>query len=342
MVSAGSPVFVIAEAGVNHNGSVELAHRLIDTAADLGANAVKFQTFEPDLLAATAAPTAAYQRATTGADSQPAMLESLMLPAAAWSELAAHAADRAIAFMSTAFDEPSLDRLLGVGVTRLKIPSGELTNLSFIERVASCGLPVVMSTGMGDLREVQSAVSAAENAADLTLLHCVSAYPAPIEDANLGAITTMRSATGLPVGWSDHCRGTVAASIAVALGASVIERHLTLDHKMTGPDHAASDDPAEFDAYLAAIAQASVAIGDGVKRARPSEIDVRSVARRGWHAKRELVEGATVTADDVVALRPATGIGVDTSIVGGTVLRGVGRGSPILPADVQLVAPTHD
>lgn len=330
-----SDVFLIAEAGVNHNGSVELAHRLIDLAADAGADAVKFQTFDTAAVVAAGTATVDYQVRSTGQSDQHDLLRSLELPRGGWAELAAHCRDRRVEFMSTAFDPASLELLLDVGVQRLKVPSGELTNLPFIRLIAAQGLPVIISTGMGTMDEAVDAAGAADAAPGLTLLHCVSAYPAPLEEANLSAMAKMREATGRPVGWSDHCRGTTAVAMAVALGASVIERHITLDHSMEGPDHAASDDPDEFAGYVDVVRAASAALGDGQKRPSSSEQETRRLARRSWHATRPLSNGSQIEPGDVVALRPATGLPPSVEVVGATLRRDVRAGEVLVEAAVD-------
>lgn len=322
-------MFVIAEAGVNHNGSAELAHRLIDITAELGADAVKFQTFDADAVVAAGTGTVAYQKRTTGKTDQQEMLRALELAPTVWSELAAHCADLDLEFMSTAFDLNSLALLLDIGVRRLKVPSGELTNLPFIRVVADAGLPMIISTGMGTMPETLAAVDAAAAAPERSVLHCVSAYPAPLHEANLLAIPKLRESTGCNVGWSDHCIGTTAVIMAVALGATLVERHLTLDTSMDGPDHAASDDPDEFARYIEAIRTATRALGDGEKQPTPSEAETRRLARRSWHAARPLKSGESIASHDIVALRPATGLSPAVDLVGAILARDVNRGESI-------------
>lgn len=330
----GHPCFIIAEAGVNHNGDLDRAHELVDVAADCGADAVKFQTFDPAALVSFEAEAAPYQRAQ-GASSQRAMLEALVLPAAAWSDLATHAAERGLAFTSTAFDLTSLDLLVDLGVEVLKVPSGELDNLGYIERVASKGLPVIISTGLGTMQEVAAAYAAAEAAPGVALLHCVTAYPAPVASSNLRAIPAMAERFGVPVGWSDHTEGYVTAVAAVALGATILEKHITTDCGLPGPDHAASSDPEAFAAYVAAVRAVESGLGDGYKRPTEAELVNRTHARRSYHAARSLRPGDVVDEDDIRLLRPATGLPPSATVLGRTVRRTVDAGQPLRAEDLQ-------
>jgi N-acetylneuraminate synthase/N,N'-diacetyllegionaminate synthase len=305
------PVFVIAEAGVNHNGDLDLARRLVDAAADAGADAVKFQTFRTDALVSGTAPKARYQVETTGgAESQRAMLARLELSAEAHAGLRERATRRGLVFFSTPFDEASADLLVDLGVELLKVPSGEVTNLPLLRHVAAKGRPVLLSTGMSTLDEVATAVETIEKAGGppLAILHCVSAYPAPPEDTNLRALDTLRARFGCPVGLSDHSLGLEIALAAVARGAAVLEKHLTLDRALPGPDHRASLPPADFAALVRGVRAVEAALGDGDKRPMPSEIDTRAVARRSLVAARALPAGHRLTRADVAIKRPGTGI----------------------------------
>jgi N,N'-diacetyllegionaminate synthase len=304
-------VYVIAECGVNHNGSVDMAIALTDAAVAAGADAVKFQTFRSEALATSAAPKARYQQDTTGnAESQLDMLRRLELPEEAHHVLARHCRSRGVEFMSTPFDALSCDLLTRIGVQRLKVGSGDLTNLPLLRHVASKGLPVILSTGMATLAEVEYAVAAINDTGNraLTLLHCVTEYPAPAGDINLRAIDTLRRAFGLPVGYSDHTLGPEVSVAAVALGAAVIEKHLTLDKSLPGPDHRASADPREFTALVSMLRNVSMALGDGIKRPAASELKNRDIARRSLTAARPLRAGERLTEDAVAIRRPATGI----------------------------------
>jgi N,N'-diacetyllegionaminate synthase len=308
------PVFVIAEAGVNHNGDMAMARGLIDAAADAGADAVKFQTFRTDSLVSGAAPKARYQVETTGGDeSQRAMLARLELGPAAHAELREHADRRGLVFFSTPFDEASADVLDGLGVELFKVPSGEVTNGPLLRHVAAKRRPVILSTGMCTLDEVAVTVATLREAGDppLVILHCVSAYPAPVKDTNLRAMATLRARFGCPVGLSDHSLGLPIALAAVALGASVLEKHLTLDRTLPGPDHRASLEPAEFAALVRGVRAVESALGDGDKRPMPSELDTRAVARRSLVAARALSAGHLLGAGDVTVKRPGTGLAPD-------------------------------
>jgi N,N'-diacetyllegionaminate synthase len=333
------PVFVIAEGGVNHNGDPALARHLIDAAAGAGADAVKFQTFDPAALAADGAPTADYQRAAgVEADDQRAMLERLALPKDAWADLQAYARARGLVFMSTPFDDGSAELLDGLGVPAFKVGSGELTNTPFITRLARRGRPMLVSTGMGDMAEVAAAVDAVRAGGDvpLALFHCVSSYPASAADANLRAIETMRRAFGVPVGWSDHTRGIELALAAVAAGASLVEKHITTDRGLPGPDHGASLEPAEFAAMIAGIRDVEAAMGDGVKAPVAAERNVAAVARRSLHWAASLPVGAVVAEQDLAVLRPGTGLrpGRIEELVGRRTARAVRAGTAVSLDDV--------
>ena len=307
-IGEGASCFVIAEAGVNHNGDPALAKRLIDIAADAGADAVKFQTFRADRLVSATAPKAEYQKAATGAaESQHAMLRRLELDEAAHVALQQHATQRGIIFLSTPFDEASADLLAAMRVPAFKVSSGELTNLPFLARLARHRLPIILSTGMATLDEVRAAVDTVGDA-PLALLQCVSNYPAQPADTNLRAMQTMHAEFGLPVGYSDHTLGNEIAFAAVALGASIIEKHLTLDRTLPGPDHAASSEPTEFGALVRGIRAIESAFGDGVKRPAACEANVASVARRSLVAARDIAPGEILGAAEIEALRPAGGL----------------------------------
>jgi N-acetylneuraminate synthase/N,N'-diacetyllegionaminate synthase len=328
------PCFVIAEAGVNHNGEVKLAHRLIDAAADAGVDAVKFQTFDPDQVAAPAAVKADYQIEATGEEgAQLDMLRRLTLPPPAYRELARHAADRGLIFLSTPFDRSSADFLRELGVPAFKVSSGDVTNHPFLEHLARAGLPLLLSTGMSTLEEVARAVEVirACGASSLALFHCVSNYPAAPGDCNLRAMETMRSAFGAPVGWSDHTDGIDISIAAVALGANLLEKHFTLDRNLPGPDHKASLEPDELRDMVSAIRRVEAALGDGVKRPVEAEIPIAVIGRRSLFWRTSLPVGALVTPDNLTALRPATGISPaeQASLVGRRLARAVQAGEAV-------------
>jgi len=325
-------ITLIAEAGVNHNGSLDMALRLVDAAHAAGADAVKFQTFRAEDLALPGAATAAYQQGATGETNQFAMLRRLELDAAQHQRIAAHCAQRGIEFLSTPFSEEAVDLLVGLGVKRLKLSSGELVNRPLLEKAAATGLPLLLSTGMATLDEVQQAVGWVRTAwaqrgvppqrQALTLLHCTSAYPAPDAALNLRAIVTLQHATGLPVGYSDHSLGNVAALAAAALGARVIEKHLTLDRALPGPDHQASSEPAEFAALARDLRRLQDMLGDGVKAPRADELDVRTVARRSVVLAHDLPAGTVLRREHLLLRRPQNGIAAaDLDAVVGRTLR---------------------
>jgi N-acetylneuraminate synthase len=303
--------FVIAEAGVNHNGDMALARALVDVAAEAGADAVKFQTFAVDRLVTRSAATAEYQRRALGGEpSQYEMLARLELSPADHEMLLAHCARRGIEFMSTPFDPESARFLKRLGVRRIKISSGDVTNLPMLEVVGALGLPVILSTGMADLEEVAAAVSTLRTAGvtDLALLQCVSNYPADPALTNLRVMDTFARTFSTPVGLSDHSPGTAVAIAAAARGAAYIEKHFTLDRALPGPDHQASLLPGELRALVEAIREVEAAMGDGVKRPAPSELPVRDVARKSLVAARDVPAGAALAPDDLVILRPGTGL----------------------------------
>jgi N-acetylneuraminate synthase/N,N'-diacetyllegionaminate synthase len=309
-VGGGAPCFVIAEAGVNHNGDPKLAHRLVDAAADAGADAVKFQTFNPELLVSAAARRAEYQRTDGGGETQLEMLRSLVLPQEVCADLKSHAEQCGLLFLSTPFDESSADFLAELGIPAFKIGSGEITNLPMLAHVARQGKPILLSTGMSTLEEVAHAVHTVRENGEppLALLHCVTSYPAESADCNLLAMGTMRDAFGVPVGWSDHTIGTEIGVAAVSMGAELLEKHLTLDRTLPGPDHRASLEPDELSSLISGVRRVESALGDGEKRPTPSEMQLATVVRRSLHAKRAIKPGQVVGPDDIIALRPAGGL----------------------------------
>jgi N-acetylneuraminate synthase/N,N'-diacetyllegionaminate synthase len=338
VVGFGAPCFVIAEAGVNHNGDVSLAHKLIDAAREAGANAVKFQTFSADALATESAQKAAYQTTSTGAGSQRDMLRALQLGAEDFRALQEHCYGSGLVFLSSPFDEGSIDLLDAMGVPAFKVPSGELINTPYLAHMARKKRPVILSTGMATLDEVEQAIDVLDpnGASDIVLLHCVSAYPADYADINLRAMTTLANAFKRPVGLSDHSLGIAVPIGAAALSACMIEKHLTLDRTTVGPDHSASLEPAEFHRMVEAIRQVEAALGDGAKVPRAIEEDTARVARKSLHARRDLAVGAVITEDSVIIARPNTGMppAMWPQIIGRTLRRKVSGGSPIRPEDL--------
>lgn len=310
-VGTDRPCFIIAEAGVNHNGSLERARQLVDVAVEAGANAVKFQTFKAERLATLDAPKAAYQLRNTGAaETQYEMLQRLELSQAAHPDLMNYCSERGILFMSTPFDEESADFLDELGVVVFKLPSGEITNLPFIEHVARKGKPMIVSTGMAFLSEVETAVRCMEAAGnrDFMLLHCVSNYPAEPSDANLRAMHTMQETFNVPVGYSDHTQGIEVALAAVALGACVIEKHFTLSRDLPGPDHRASLEPDELARMVSGIRTVEAALGHGRKEPAASEAETAAVARRSLVAACDIAAGTALTKDLIAIRRPGTGL----------------------------------
>jgi N,N'-diacetyllegionaminate synthase len=304
---------IIAEAGVNHNGDMKLAKRLIDEAADAGADLVKFQTFNASRQVTRSAKKADYQTQTTdNTESQHAMLQWLELNEAMHHELIAHCAIRGIGFFSTGFDTESVDLLVRLGQEQFKIPSGEITNLPYLRHIGQLGRKVILSTGMATLAEIEAAIDVLEQAGTprekLTLMHCTSEYPTPMTEVNLRAMQSLRAAFGVDVGYSDHTRGIEVAVAAVAMGASVIEKHFTLDRTLPGPDHQASLEPAELRALVSSIRNIEIALGDGIKRPTPSEARNKLVARKSLVASRAIKAGEVFTAENLTTKRPGTGI----------------------------------
>jgi N-acetylneuraminate synthase/N,N'-diacetyllegionaminate synthase len=331
-IGGHEPCFVIAEAGVNHNGDLATAIKLIDVAARAGADAVKFQTFSADRVASASAPKAAYQKVTTAAEeSQHAMLKRLELPPQAYGTLMNHCNERAIMFLSSPFDEQAADLLDSLGVAALKVPSGEIVNLAYLQHVAHKRRPLIVSTGMSTLEEVRTAVDTIRAAGNdqIVLLHCLSDYPADPAEANLRAMAAMADACNCPVGFSDHTKGQAVAIAAVALGAAAIERHFTLDRNLPGPDHRASLEPAELTAMVRDIRLTEAALGHGRKVPQPSELENRAIVRKSIAAARDLAAGAVLQAADVVMLRPGTGLApaVLPQLLGRTVRVAVASGT---------------
>lgn len=332
LLPAGRPL-VIAEAGVNHNGRLDLALRLVDEAAAAGADAVKFQTFSADALTTAGARQAAYQR-RSGRSTQRAMLRRLELRREHHARVLGRCRRRGIRFMSTPFDEASADFLVSLGMDVVKVASGEATNLPFLRHLGSKRRPVLLSTGMCTLAEVAAAVRALRSggAQDIALLHCVSCYPTAPADCNLRAMRTLERRFGLPTGFSDHTSGLAVAFAAAALGARVLEKHFTLDRSLRGPDHAMSLEPDELKALVAGVRDVRAALGDGVKRPRPCERDVMKAARRSLVLARDAAAGERLTADMLAAKRPGTGLSpAHLSAVLGRRLKAA------LPADALLM-----
>ncbi len=304
---------IIAEAGVNHNGDLDLAKQLIDAAADAGADLVKFQTFNANRQVTRTAKKADYQRQTTDStESQQAMLHRLELTEVMHQELIAHCAVRNIGFFSTGFDIESVDLLVSLGQECFKIPSGEITNLPYLRHIGQLGKTIILSTGMATLGEIEAAIEVLEQAgtphAKITVLHCTTEYPTPMAEVNLRAMQNIHAAFGLAVGYSDHTQGIEIAIAAVAMGATVIEKHFTLDRNLPGPDHKASLEPAELKAMVTAIRNIEIALGDGIKRPSPSELKNIPIARKSLVAATAIRAGESFTEVNLGVKRPGTGI----------------------------------
>ncbi|MDP3270018.1 MAG: N-acetylneuraminate synthase [Legionella sp.] len=331
--------FIIAEAGVNHNGDLNLAKDLIYAAHDAGADAVKFQTFKADTLVNKTAQKAQYQKNnTSGSQTQYEMLKALELSTEDHFILSALALSVGIEFMSTGFDEEMIDFLVQLEVKRLKIPSGEITNIPYLKHLAKTQLPLIMSTGMCDLDEVRLAVDTIRPfygphlKDNLVLLHCTSNYPAAYADVNLKAMQTLANEFNLPVGYSDHTLGMLVPTLAVGLGACVIEKHFTLDKSLPGPDHAASMTPLEMKQLVQAIRDTESALGTGDKRPAANELPIRELVRRSVTLKRSLSKGSELSMDDLVLLRPGNGISPAElpNIIGATLNLNLAEGSTLM------------
>jgi N-acetylneuraminate synthase/N,N'-diacetyllegionaminate synthase len=305
-------VFVVAEAGVNHNGDLRLAKKLIDAGARAGVDAVKFQTWRPgEIVGAFCHKVGYVEKASASRESMEELIARLCLPFAAFRELKAHAKKRGVGFLSTPDGFESLAFLAGkLAMPLIKVGSTEVTHPQFLEAVGRYGRPVILSTGMSDLAEVRAAVAALRRRGrpPIVLLHCTSEYPAPVDEVNVRAMVTLREAFGLPVGLSDHSLGSEAAIAAVALGACVVEKHFTLDRSLPGPDHASSLDPGELAALVASIRKTERLLGDGKKRMTPSEKRNVTGIRRSVVAARPLAKGTVLAATMLACLRPGTGI----------------------------------
>jgi len=304
-------VFIIAEAGVNHNGSLDLAYQLIDVAKDAGADAVKFQTFKAENVVSKLADKAEYQKKTTGSDkSQLEMIKKLEISSEDFVKIKKYCDKREIMFLSTPFDHQSIDFLYDL-VDIYKIPSGEIINYPYLKYIAAKNKPIIMSTGMANLGEIEEAINtirSVNSEAQISLLHCTTNYPTPYEEVNLKAMQTLAAVFKLPVGYSDHTLGIEVPVAAVAMGAKIIEKHFTLDKKLPGPDHKASLEPNELKEMVKAIRNIEVTLGDGIKEPNKSEIEIMKVARRSLIATRDIRAGEIIKESDITIKRPGTGI----------------------------------
>jgi len=308
-----SGVIVIAEAGVNHNGSLDTARKLIDVAADSGADIVKFQTFTAENVVTENARTARYQQSREDkVQSQFEMLKNLELTYSDHLDLLSYCQPKKLEFFSTAFDKSSIDLLVKLGQKKFKVPSGEITNTPYLRYMASFGFPMIISTGMADFEEIEFAIGTIEKGgtdrSNLTLMHCTSAYPAPINELNLSAISSMKKFFNMPIGYSDHSKGIEASIAAVALGATVIEKHFTLNNNFPGPDHRASLEPYELTALVKAVRNVNSAMGSGIKGITDSEKENIDVVRKSVVARNSIKKGETLTEENLTTKRPGTGL----------------------------------
>lgn len=340
--------FIIAEAGVNHNGDADRALAMVETAAECGADAIKFQTFKADNLVIQGAAKADYQLRETGGGDQYSMLKSLEMSEELHLRLMKRCRELDLEFMSTPFDAEAAVFLQDLGMRHLKIPSGEITNLPFLRFLSGLNMRMILSTGMADLDEVKTAVGViveererlnfpALEPRDLVILHCTSNYPADVKDVNLRAMNTIANATGQPIGYSDHTLGLAVSTAAVAMGAVVIEKHFTLDRSLPGPDHNASLTPPELAALVEQIRSVELALGIADKKPTDSELAVRKVARRSVATAKNLEAGATLVLEDLAVLRPGDGIppGEIGNLVGRKILRHLVAGTTLHWSDID-------
>lgn len=325
---------------MNHNGNIKLAKKLIDAAKEAGADAVKFQTFQTDKLVSFNAKKAQYQIENTGSsESQYEMIKALELSYAEFNELKNYSDKTGIIFLSTPFDHESVDFLDRLGISLFKIPSGEITNIPLLEQIGKKEKPVILSTGMSTLGEVEEAIEAliSNGATKITLLHCTTSYPAPVESVNLSAMKTLRCAFKFPVGYSDHTEGITIPIAAAALGATVIEKHFTLDKTLPGPDHKSSLEPDELREMIKAIRNTELSIGDGIKKPEEAEIKNMTVARKSIVAKRDIKAGEILTKENISLKRPGDGIQPKyfNTIIGTSVKKDIKKDSTLKWSDME-------
>lgn len=307
-VNFRNSTFIIAEIGVNHNGSVDLAKKMIKSASECGVDAVKFQTFVSEDLVTENAKTAKYQEENTNNDSQIEMLKKLELSFEDFYELKMHAEECGVIFLSSPFDFKSVDLLEKLNVPMYKLGSGELTNFELIDYVLKTNKPLILSTGMATLEEIKETYDYIDNKNNLVILHCITGYPTSFEEANLNFIKTLQNELDVPIGFSDHSPGIELPIAAVALGACVVEKHFTLDKTLEGPDHKASLNPVEFKSMVSAIRNVEVAMGDGVRRFSENESEIKKIARKSIVLNEDVVKGTIITKEMLSIKRPGTGI----------------------------------
>jgi len=308
-VGNGFKCFIIAEAGVNHNGSVETAKKLINTAKEVGADAVKFQTFKTDSIITKQAPKAEYQKISDNKSSQYEMIRKLELSENEFIELSNYAKSKGIIFLSSPFDNESVELLDQIGISTFKLGSGEITNLPLIKNVAKKGNPIILSTGMASLCEIEEALKIIKSKSiDVILMYCVTNYPASCSEIDLNIMKTLRNTFKVPVGFSDHTMGIELSVAAVALGACVIEKHFTLDRNLEGPDHKASLEPENFKRMVDSIRNVEKGLGDGIKKISKDELSIKQIVRKSIMAGRDIEKGETLKRDMLTIKRPETGI----------------------------------
>ena len=337
-VGEGAPVFIIAEIGVNHNGSVKMAKQLIDAAVAAGADAVKFQMCDPDEMVTKSAPKAEYQKREKSAESQYDMLKRLYFGMSEHKELAAYAKKKGVIFFSTPFSLKDTRELRALRMPVFKVGSSDTNNHPQLREIAKARVPVILSTGMANLAEVKASVAVLQKAGakDIVVLHCTTAYPTDDKDVNVRAMLTMREALHLPVGYSDHTPGTDVALAAVALGATVIEKHLTLSRRLAGPDHFASLEPKEFTALVSSIRRVERIMGSGVKAPTKSEVTIAKVARKSIVAAHDIHKGAKITENNLNYKRPGTGMppSLASLVVGKRTRRALPADTILRPSDL--------
>lgn len=339
-IGENAPVFIIAEAGVNHNGNINIAKKLIDVAVEAGVDAVKFQTFSAKEVMIKTAPKASYQKETTNpCESQYEMAKRLELKKEDFLELSEHCKKNNVLFLSTPHDEESIDLLDKIGVKAFKIGSGDITNIPYLKKISKIGKPIILSTGMSNICEVEEAVNTiySQGNTDLILLHCVSNYPAKVKDCNLRAMKTLSNVFNLPVGFSDHTLGIEISIAAVAMGAKVIEKHFTLDKTMIGPDHRSSLESEGLKAMIEGIRKVEQSLGNGIKKPRNSEIDIMKVARKSIVAKTIIKKGEKIKENHLSIKRPGTGIKPKNydSLIGKVAKKNIEKDSLILWRDIE-------
>lgn len=338
-----SKITIIAEAGVNHNGELEIARKLVDVAASAGADYVKFQSFVAEKLVSKSAQKAQYQVKNIGGDDlqQFQMLKEMEIDEAFHEEIINYCEEQNIGFLSSPFDEYSMEMLFKLGLRVFKVPSGEITNLPYLQKLGGMMCPIILSTGMATMDEIKRALSILESEGlkreNITVLHCTTDYPADFSDVNLSAMPEIKRELGVRVGYSDHTIGIEVPVAAAAMGGRVIEKHITLNKEMEGPDHRASLEPTEFKRMVEAVRNIELALGDGVKKPSKSEIKNRSLVRKSIHISRDIKPGEKITSNDLIMLRPGDGISPMeyNSVIGRKTTKALQKGHKLKPSDLE-------